>query len=200
MGGELHGTRILALVLFGLILYGPGAYAQSGPQGVGRELALWTGGGHGINGSTSDTGVWNVGGRYGWVLTNPAGPRFLRGRFEYAVDVVPIFWVIQRTGIAYGFGLNPFELKWNFETHRKAAPYLSISGGTLFTNTQVPAGTSRVNFTSSGGLGMYILRGKHNWSIEVLFMHISNAGLSAPNPGINTVQARIGLGRFSPPK
>src|SRR3989442_14603749 len=92
MGGELHGTRILALVLFGLILCGPGAYAQSGPQGVGRELALWTGGGHGINGSTSDTGVWNVGGRYGWVLTNPAGPRFLRGRFEYAVDVVPIFW------------------------------------------------------------------------------------------------------------
>ncbi len=200
MGGELHGARILALVLFGLILYGPGAYAQSGPQGVGRELALWTGGGHGINGSTSDTGVWNVGGRYGWVLTNPAGPRFLRGRFEYAVDVAPIFWVIQRTGIAYGFGLNPFELKWNFETHHKAAPYLSISGGTLFTNRQVPAGTSRVNFTSSGGLGMYILRGKHNWSIEVLFMHISNAGLSAPNPGINTVQARIGLGRFRPPK
>lgn len=200
MGGELQGTKAFALVLFGLILYAPGAYPQSGPEGGGRELALWTGGGHGLNGSTSDTGVWNVGGRYGWVLTEPAGPRFLRGRFEYAVDVVPIFWVIQRTGVAYGFGLNPFELKWNFETHRKAAPYLSISGGTLFTNNQVPPGTSRVNFTSSGGLGIYILRGKYNWSTEVLFMHISNAGLSTPNPGINTIQVRIGLGRFRPPK
>jgi len=27
-------------------------------------------------------------------------------------------------------------------------------------------------------------------------MHISNAGLSSPNPGINTVQVRIGVGKF----
>ena len=96
--------------------------------------------------------------------------------------------------------MHPFDLKWNFETRRKVAPYLSISGGTLFTRAQVPPGTSRVNFTSSGGLGIRILRGKHYWSTELLFMHISNAGLSAPNPGINTIQVRIGLGRFRLPK
>jgi hypothetical protein len=27
-------------------------------------------------------------------------------------------------------------------------------------------------------------------------MHISNAGLAALNPGINTVQVRLGVGRF----
>jgi hypothetical protein len=27
-------------------------------------------------------------------------------------------------------------------------------------------------------------------------MHISNAGLSSPNPGINTVQVRLGIGKF----
>jgi hypothetical protein len=27
-------------------------------------------------------------------------------------------------------------------------------------------------------------------------MHISNAGLATPNPGINTVQVRLGVGRF----
>jgi hypothetical protein len=27
-------------------------------------------------------------------------------------------------------------------------------------------------------------------------MHISNAGLSDPNPGINTVQVRLGIGKF----
>jgi hypothetical protein len=27
-------------------------------------------------------------------------------------------------------------------------------------------------------------------------MHISNAGLTTYNPGINTIQVRIGLGRF----
>jgi hypothetical protein len=30
-------------------------------------------------------------------------------------------------------------------------------------------------------------------------MHISNAGLATPNPGINTVQFRIGFGRFTQP-
>jgi hypothetical protein len=28
-------------------------------------------------------------------------------------------------------------------------------------------------------------------------MHISNAGLATPNPGINTIQFRLGLGLFS---
>jgi hypothetical protein len=28
-------------------------------------------------------------------------------------------------------------------------------------------------------------------------MHISNAGLATPNPGINTIQLRLGFGWFS---
>jgi hypothetical protein len=27
-------------------------------------------------------------------------------------------------------------------------------------------------------------------------LHISNAGLATPNPGLNTVQVRVGVGRF----
>jgi len=45
--------------------------------------------GHGLNGSTSDTGVWNLGLRYGLILTGPRGPGFLKGQLEYAFDVVP---------------------------------------------------------------------------------------------------------------
>ena len=60
--------------------------------------------------------------RYGWVLTNPHGPGFLRGRFEYAVDVVPVFLVSQPAGTTYGFGLNPLGLKWNLEMHRGVVP------------------------------------------------------------------------------
>jgi hypothetical protein len=30
-------------------------------------------------------------------------------------------------------------------------------------------------------------------------MHISNAGLIEPNPGINTLQVRVGFGRFTQP-
>lgn len=177
-----------------------GVLAQSGPEGGQNEMQVWTGGGHGLNGSTSDTGVWNLGFRYGWVLTDPIGPGPLNGRFEYAVDVVPAFVLTQRTNTAYGLGLDPFAFKWNFARPRKVTPYIELSGGTLFTNTQVPPGTSRVNFTSSGAMGLHFLRSKYNWSAEVRFMHISNAGLSTPNPGINTIQIRLGFGLFTQPR
>jgi hypothetical protein len=191
---------VLLAVLFAMILLAPSARGQSGPEAGGHEAQLWTGGGHGLNGSTSDTGVWNVGVRYGWVLTDPIGPGPLRGRFEYAVDVVPVFLVFQGARTAYGFGLNPFALKWNFPTRRNIAPYVDIGGGTLFTNDRVPPGTSRVNFTTSGAVGVQFLRSKYNWSAEVRYMHISNAGVSTPNPGINTIQVRLGFGRFTHPE
>jgi hypothetical protein len=196
-------TKALAAltVLFTYAVLGiPGVRAQSGPEDGGHEVQAWTGGGHGLNGSTSDTGVWNLGVRYGWVVTGAVGPGPLRGRFEYAVDVVPAFVLTQRNGTAYGIGLNPFALKWNFVSHRNIAPYFELGGGTLFTNTQAPPGTSRINFTTSGALGVHFLRSKYNWSAELRFMHISNAGLSSPNPGINTLQVRLGFGRFAPPK
>jgi hypothetical protein len=37
---------------------------------------------------------------------------------------------------------------------------------------------------------------EHAWTLEVRYMHISNAGLATPNPGINTVQVRVGIGKF----
>lgn len=190
--------RVLAVSLaLAALLCGPVCKAQYGPEQGGHELQLWTGGGHGLNGSTSDTGVWNVGARYGWILTAPHGPGLLRGQFEYAVDVVPVFMVVQRGGTAYGFGLNPFALKWNFTKPRKLVPYVELGGGTLFTNDNVPPGTSRVNFTSSGALGLHFPRSKYNWSAELRFMHISNASLANLNPGINTLELRLGFGRFT---
>ena len=78
------------------------ARAQSGPATDGNEIEIWTTGGHGVNGRTQHTGVWTAGFRYGWVITDPHGPGFLRGRFEYAVDAVPVFVVFQPTNTAYG--------------------------------------------------------------------------------------------------
>ncbi len=195
-------TLLLASLLAGCFV-GGSAWAQShaepndGPQAGGLELQLWSGGGHSVSGGTRNTGVWNLGVRYGWVLTEPHGPGFLKGRFEYAVDAVPAFVVFQPRNTAFGAGINPLNLKWNFATTGRVAPYLELSGGTLFTNHQVPSGTSSINFTSGAATGAHILRDSWNWSLELRYMHISNAGLEKPNPGINTVQVRLGIGRFS---
>lgn len=189
--------RAFIACLFVLFLSAPAAFSQAGPVEGGHELQIWTGGGYSINGSQSGDGVWNVGLRYGLILTKPRGPGFLRGRLEYAVDAVPVFVVVQKTNTAYGVGVNPFAFKWSLDTRRSVAPYFEIGGGTLFTNTKVPEGTSKINFTTSTALGLHFLRSKYCISTELRYMHISNAGLATPNPGINTIQFRLGFGLFS---
>ena len=58
--------------------------AQVRPEEGGHEIQVWSGGGPSVPGGTKDTSVFNVGVRYGWILTSPHGPGFLNGRFEYA--------------------------------------------------------------------------------------------------------------------
>jgi lipid A 3-O-deacylase len=187
-------TRFIWLVLC-LVVMGTVALAQVRPEEGGHEIQVWSGGGPSVPGGTKDTGVWNLGVRYGWILTAPHGPGFLNGRFEYAVDAVPAFVVFQPHNTAYGAGVNPLGLKWIFATRGDVQPYLELGGGVLFTSHDVPVGTSTINFTPSAAFGVHFLR-EHTWTLEVRYMHISNAGLSTPNPGINTVQVRLGIGKF----
>jgi Lipid A 3-O-deacylase (PagL) len=183
------------LLLVGL-LNAPRLCAQASPEDSSREWQVWTGGGHGINGSQSGTGVWNLGLRYGLILTAPHLPGILKGQLEYAFDVVPVWVIAQKTNTAYGGSVDPFAFKWIFDSAKKVKPFFQIEGGALFTNTKVPEGTSQINFTTSGGIGAHFLGKKHNFSAEVRFQHISNAGMTNPNPGINTMQVRIGFGAF----
>lgn len=172
------------------------SFAQAAPEQGGNEVQIWAGGGHSVPGGTKNTGAFNIGLRYGWIITGPHLPGFLRGRFEYAVDVVPVFLVFQPTNTAYGAGFDPLGLKWNFEHHGHILPYLELTGGTLFTNRNVPTGANTVNFMDQAAFGMHLLGERRNIALEVRYMHISNAGLATPNPGVNTVQVRVGFGKF----
>jgi hypothetical protein len=109
---------------------------------------------------------------------------------------VPLFLVFQPANTAYGVSFNPLGLKWNFERHGRLSPYLELGGGALFTDHKVPALTNKVNFAPTAALGTHILGAKYNWSLEVRYLHISNAGLSRINPGLNTVEFRLGVGKF----
>jgi hypothetical protein len=185
--------KCVAAVL--LLLCACAVAQESAPKGS-HELAVWLSGGRGTTGRFSDTGVLLAALRYGWVLSAPHGPGPLRGTFEYAVDAVPMFLVFQRNN-AYGAGINPVVLKWNFDRAPRVLPYIEINGGTLFTSQEVPPGTSSVNFTSGAAFGVQFTG--HHWNplLAVRYMHISNAGLTEPNPGVNTVQLTLGLNRFS---
>jgi lipid A 3-O-deacylase len=171
-------------------------FAQVGPEQGGNEVQIWAGGGHSVPGGTSNTGAFNAGLRYGWILTGPHLPGLLRGRFEYAFDAVPVFLIFQPSNTAYGVGFDPLGLKWNFQRRGRLLPYLELTGGVVFTNHEVPTGTNTVNFMDQAAFGTHILGEKYNWSVELRYMHVSNAGLANLNPGVNTVQVRLGVGRF----
>jgi hypothetical protein len=170
--------------------------AEPKPQTGGDEIQIWTGAGHSAINGTGQTGIWNIGIRYGVILTDPHGPRFVRGRLEYAVDAVPMYLIFQPGGAVYGAGVNPFAFKWLFETRGRVAPYFEFGGGVLFTSRDVPADVSNVNFTPGSAVGVNVGHGKAHWNLEVRWLHISDAGLTAYNPGINTIQLRAGLGWF----
>jgi len=199
MRSSLFTSNLSARSLFAaaiLVMASAFCVAQAAPEQGGHEVEIWAGGGHSVAGGRGNTGAFNAGLRYGWVITGLHLPGFLRGRFEYAVDAVPVFLVFQPANTAYGVGFDPLGLKWNFQRHGRISPYLELTGGTLFTDHSVPTGTNTVNFTDQAALGMHILGPRHNISLELRYMHISNAGLATPNPGVNTVQVRVGVGRF----
>ncbi len=189
-------NRSLPLLLLLVLTPNRFAGAQAGPEQGGHEIEVWAGGGHSVPGGTSRTGIFDVGLRYGWILTGLHLPSFLRGRFEYVIDAEPAYLIFQPANTAYGVGFNPFGLKWNFDRRGCLSPYLELSGGTLFSDHNVPTYTNDVNFTSAAALGTHVLGPRYNWSVEVRYLHISNAGLASPNPGLNTVQVRLGVGRF----
>jgi hypothetical protein len=196
-GGFLvSGFRKLSFVIVIFVAAAGAGFAQAGPEYGGHEVQVWMGGGHSVPGGTSNTGIFDLGLRYGWVLTEAHLPWVLRGRFEYAVDTEPAYLIFQPANTAYGVGFNPFALKWDFERRGRLSPYFELSGGTLFTDHSVPTYTNSVNFTSAAALGTHVLGEKYNWSVELRYLHISNAGLANFNPGLNTVQVRVGVGRF----
>jgi len=187
--------RLLSSLLF-LLLSVALTFSQAAPEEGVNEVQVWAGGGHSVPGGTSRSEPFNAGLRYGRVLTDTHLPWFLRGRFEYTVDLVPVYLIFQPANTAYGWGFDPLGLKWNFVRRGRLSPYLELSGGVLFSGKNIPTYTNDVNFTPSAAFGTHVLGKKYNWSVELRYLHISNAGLGLYNPGLNTVQVRLGVGRF----
>lgn len=150
------------------------------------ELGAFAGGGEGF-GKSDNTQFLIAGGRGGLVLTKEFMPGILRGNFEWAVDVMPVYIVFPPNSGVYGGSIKPVIWKWNFTHWQKVAPYFAAAGGILFTRQNIPPGdTSQVNFTPQADFGIHIfLREGRAITLEMDAVHHSNASLGNQNPGYN---------------
>ncbi len=111
---------------------------------------------------------------------------------------MPLYYVSQPVKSSYGAAFNPVNLTWNLTAPQRLVPYLEFGGGVLFTSNNVPVITnSTTNFLTHAAFGLHIFtREKRAVTFSTRYEHISNAGLSTPNPGINTVQFTLGYNWF----
>jgi lipid A 3-O-deacylase len=113
-------------------------------------------------GVTPSSSYLNLGARAGKVMTPPFGPGFLRGQFEYSVELMP-WWQARtdtferfnltatsdpnvaaasgpyKTGGAYnGISVTPILLRWDLSGSRRIMPFVQGGGGVIWTNHKFP--------------------------------------------------------------
>jgi hypothetical protein len=130
---------------------------------------------------------------WGRVLTGPIGSGVWRGRFEWAVEVVPLF--SQRApNPTVGMGVTPLTWRWNFDQRGRVAPFAEVAGGLLWTRDAVPPGTTRGNFTAHASYGVrYFFRPRQAFVASYRFHHISNGNRLEKNPGVNAHSLQVGF-------
>ncbi len=90
-------------------------------------------------------------------------------------------------------GLAP-HLRYNFATGTRLVPYLDAGAGVTATSISPPdlSNTFEFNLQATAGT-QWFLRDSLALNLEVRYLHLSCAGLSDPNRGLNGVMGMIGL-------
>jgi hypothetical protein len=184
-------------------LFGRPASAQTRipeAQAHDWDFGVWAAAetGEELTNSFSEAQIITAGLSAGKILTNEIGSGWRRGRFEYEVSLVPLFYQARPQSM-FGRGFEPVILRWNSSVHLgHVSPYVELAGGGVWTQYNLPAGnTSTFNFTVRGGGGIRIMRGRRQ-AVEIgcRWSHISNANLGVNNPEFNGIQVSVGYHWF----
>jgi Lipid A 3-O-deacylase (PagL) len=180
-----------------------GQDVESRPDAVTRGVAEWSvivSAARGIDLLQSSGGERYAMPTLSWgrVLTDLRGPGWARGRFEWAVEVTPVF-VEWSSGRARGVGLAPLQWRWNLTPRGRLYPFAEIGGGALWTTDPIPRGTTGSNFMTHAGVGFRVLAGGGGGLVAGYRLHhISNGNRLRQNPGVNAHMLVVGYTRVSP--
>ena len=131
-----------------------------------------------------------------WMMTlsDPIGDRWYRGQVSLGAEMVYIQF--QEPFLTHGLGFTP-KFKYSFTSLDRIRPYAEFAGGPFWTDLagKIPEESSQFNFVLTAGFGVsYFLTDRAALNVGYRFHHISNAGTSYPNLGLN---ASLPFGGFS---
>lgn len=169
-----------------------------------NEFGLWAGGSPDsvdFIGRVPDTSLVLVGLRYGRILA-----AWESLSLEYTFDILPAAVVFapervrRRDSTTYGAGVSPLGFKINFGQESWIKPFVAASIGFLYFQDEVPVpDSSRFNFTPEIGAGLqFFLTPRTALTLGYKFHHISNAGRSDRNPGLDSNVIYLGYSFFTP--
>ena len=93
-------------------------------------------------------------------------------------------------------GFTP-HLRYNLSTGTRWVPFIDGGAGLTATQIGLPDLSSTFEFNLQGGLGtQWFLRDNVAVTMEARYFHLSDAGMSRPNFGVNGVAALVGLTWF----
>jgi lipid A 3-O-deacylase len=127
-------------------------------------------------------------------ITDPLGNSWYRGQVSVGAEMVYIQF--QEPVVSNGIGFTP-KIKYTFVADNRIRPYFEFAGGPFWTDftNKVPEESSSFNFILTAGVGCsFFITSQTSFNVGYRFQHISNAGTSYPNLGLN---ASLPFGGFS---
>jgi len=216
--GILRTVSFAGLLLVALLAAAPAARCQVGEHyTLKNEFGVWAGyspdSPH-VIGITSERQLIILAGHYGRTLWE-------RDSFalQWTIDVAPLEMVLQpkitqvvppsggvifvegHREYVYGFGLHPLGLKMNFLRQHRWQPFVASTAGFVASVNAVPVDVpqgTKFNFTFDfqGGIQRFNSDHSRAWTLGYKLDHISNAGRSNLNPGMDGHVIFIGYSIF----
>ena len=131
---------------------------------------------------------------FGWFLPDVIDEPLSRVGLNLKWVVEP--WVAGVTNHqnAIEFGVSPLLFKLDYDRGQRVVPFFFGGEGVLYTGLQGIDISGPFEFSSFAGGGLHFFL-TDQWSLSVSYRlrHISNAGISHPNRGLNTNFVLLGL-------
>ena len=164
-----------------------GGYVLSLEGGYGEQFDAW---------NTTITGLdaFNVGARFGFLPWGAVGSGPFKGALELGLEPIYQRFVDPETAFFAGLGA---VARYHLLPLGRLVPYIELGAAPGYTDLRVREQQTSFVFLLFGGLGAsYFVTDRTALYAGYRLQHISNAGTSSPNMGINSHTGVVGVSIF----